>query len=99
MNDGGTSVVAGFMIIFLIALGIIGFAIWLWALIDVLSSDFVKQSDKTVWIVVILFLPVLGSILYFIMGTKGKVKPVMHQPQQPNQNPNQNQNTSNTLIN
>ena len=45
----------------------------LFVLIDVLRSQF-KGNDKLVWILVILLLPIVGSLLYFIIGTKRKIK-------------------------
>jgi hypothetical protein len=39
------------------------------ALIDILKSKF-DGNDKIVWVLVVLFLPILGSVLYFIIGKK-----------------------------
>jgi hypothetical protein len=39
------------------------------ALIDILKSRF-DGNDKIVWVLVVLFLPVLGSVLYFLIGKK-----------------------------
>ena len=38
---------------------------WIVALVDCLKSS---SSNKLVWIIVIILLPFLGSILWFIMG-------------------------------
>ncbi len=39
------------------------------AIIDIVKN--VKQADKKViWIVVVIFLPVLGPILYYFLGRK-----------------------------
>ena len=37
------------------------------ALISVLMNDF-PSGEKLIWVLVILFLPILGSILYFLIG-------------------------------
>ena len=37
------------------------------AIIDLIKID-LDSSQKLLWILIILFLPVLGSILYFLMG-------------------------------
>jgi len=42
------------------------------ALIDILRSNF-EQNDKLIWVLVVIFLPLIGSILYFIIGRKKKV--------------------------
>ncbi|MEQ8623770.1 MAG: PLD nuclease N-terminal domain-containing protein [Vicingaceae bacterium] len=44
------------------------------ALIDLLRSDFKDSSDKLIWVLIILFLPILGSILYFVMGGNQKLR-------------------------
>ena len=44
------------------------------ALIDILKSDFQKNVNKIIWVLVTLLLPIVGSILYFIIGKKQKLK-------------------------
>jgi hypothetical protein len=44
------------------------------ALIDVLRSNFKGSNDKLIWVLVILFLNVFGSVLYFLIGTRQKIK-------------------------
>ncbi|GBD90150.1 hypothetical protein BMS3Abin04_00866 [bacterium BMS3Abin04] len=46
--------------------------LWVIPLIDILKNEFVG-NNKIVWILVVLFLPVLSGILYFIIGRKQKV--------------------------
>ena len=60
------------MIIVLIAvfLGIIPTII---ALIDILKSKF-EGNDKIVWVLVVLFLNLIGAILYFAIGRNQRVK-------------------------
>ena len=43
------------------------FLLPLLALISALMSNF-RGSDKILWVVIILFLPFLGSVLYFLIG-------------------------------
>lgn len=42
------------------------------ALIDILRSDFKESVNKIVWVLVVMIIPVLGVLLYFIMGRKQK---------------------------
>ena len=37
------------------------------ALIDVLTGRF-EGNDKIVWVLIIIFLPFLGALLYFLIG-------------------------------
>lgn len=43
------------------------------AIINVLRNDF-QGNDKIVWILVILFLPFFGAILYFLIGKNRRIK-------------------------
>ncbi|WP_225865862.1 PLDc N-terminal domain-containing protein [Dyadobacter aurulentus] len=50
----------------IVGLLILGMVIW--ALIDVIKSEFTRPNNKFVWILVIVFMPILGSFLYLIIG-------------------------------
>jgi hypothetical protein len=45
------------------------FLIPLFALISALTGDF-QGNEKILWVLIILFLPFLGSLLYFLIGIK-----------------------------
>ena len=51
----------------LIVLGVV-ILLPLIALVDVIRSDFRGPNDKLIWVIVILFLNVIGALLYFIIG-------------------------------
>ena len=38
-------------------------------LISILKNDF-KNNDKLIWLIVVIFIPLLGSVLYLFMGRK-----------------------------
>jgi len=63
----GLSILAIIFFFFIIAF------LWLIALIDILSSDF-QGNDKVVWVVIVIFFPFLGSILYFLIGRSRKIR-------------------------
>ena len=42
------------------------------AIIDLLGKEF-SGSTKIVWVLVILFFPILGSILYFFLGKNQRI--------------------------
>ena len=56
----------------IIILTILGVVFWLWTLIDVLRYEFSGQN-KIIWILSLLFLNLLGSILYVIIGRSQRV--------------------------
>lgn len=41
-------------------------------LIDILKSKF-EQNNKLIWVLVILFLNIIGALLYFFIGRKQKI--------------------------
>ena len=42
------------------------------ALISVLMNDF-QGNDKIMWVLIIIFLPFLGSVLYFLIGRNKRI--------------------------
>ena len=47
---------------------------WIIALIDILKSDFRDTNGKIIWALVVIFLPVIGSILYFLIGKSQNIQ-------------------------
>lgn len=45
----------------------------LFCLIDILRNKF-EQNDKMVWVLVVILLPILGSLLYVTIGMRRKIK-------------------------
>ncbi len=40
------------------------------AIVDIIRSKFTDSNNKVIWILLVLFLPFLGALLYFTMGRK-----------------------------
>jgi hypothetical protein len=59
----------GFVVLFLVSLQLI---LWGWALIDILKSEF-TGDNKVIWLLVVIFVPLLGMIAYYFIGTKQKI--------------------------
>ena len=55
-----------FIILFVILLPLL-------ALISVLMNDF-RGNDKVMWVLIIIFLPFLGSLVYFLIGRDKRIK-------------------------
>lgn len=71
------SIVGGiFGLIFMLLsalLGLAGFAFWVWMLVHAITNRGLGDGEKIAWVLVIIFLPVLGCILYFLIGrSKGR---------------------------
>ena len=54
-------------------IGLIIFALDIWAIINVLKSG-VDTGMKILWVLLILLLPVLGLIIWAIAGPRGDVR-------------------------
>lgn len=53
------------------------FVFWLWMLIDCLNrpdKKFKGKNDKLIWILIMIFFWILGSILYYFMVKRKKEK-------------------------
>ena len=66
MGMGNFGFFAGFGIIVLAAVAFL-FVFWLWMLIDCLKRDFKKDYEKIVWVLVIIFLHLIGSLVYYFV--------------------------------
>lgn len=53
---------------FLIPLAVIQLALMITALIHALKNPNYKVGNKTLWIVIILFVNIIGPVLYFVIG-------------------------------
>ena len=48
------------------------FILWLWALMDIITSKFQDSLLQVVWLLVVFFLPFIGVILYLLIGKSMK---------------------------
>jgi hypothetical protein len=64
-------------LLFLMPLGLLTFAFWVWMLIDAAWNRGLNQDEKIVWIVVVALLHFVGALIYFFAGRrKRKLAPV-----------------------
>ena len=49
------------------------FVLWLWALVDIITSKFQDYLMQIVWLLIVFFLPFIGVILYLLLGKSMKV--------------------------
>jgi len=68
---GGMVLMALF--IFLIAsLAIFLFVFWIWMIVDCATRKFKNDTDKIVWILVILFANLIGAVIYYFIVKRKK---------------------------
>jgi uncharacterized RDD family membrane protein YckC len=51
-----------------IVFAILASIFWLWMLIDCLMNPRLQGTEKIVWVLVVLFLHLLGAVIYFVIG-------------------------------
>lgn len=65
--------VPGWGLIIFSVLTLVVLLLWVIALWDVLRSQFASANDKLIWVLVVLFAPVVGILFYFLAGRKNKI--------------------------
>ena len=69
-NRTGSGLFAGGMGIVLLIIWLTVFIFWLWMLIDCVSST-MPTNEKILWFLVIFFLPLIGSLIYYFVKRSG----------------------------
>ncbi len=57
----------------MLLLAVLPFLLWIWAIVDLMQGRFSDNTLRIVWVLLIIFLPVIGSILYLIIGRSQKL--------------------------
>lgn len=52
---------------------LLGFAFWVWMLIDAIRNPALTDGERVAWVLVILFLHCLGALIYFFVGRSRRV--------------------------
>lgn len=79
-----------FIWIVIVIAALVGFALWLWAIIDVSKREFTNPSDKTTWLIVLIVglvvgLSLIAAIIYLVAGRKKGTMPSGNEQSQPPQ--------------
>ncbi len=53
--------------------GLLCLILWIWAIVDIINSRFREDSTKILWILLVIFLPFLGTILYYVIGREQRL--------------------------
>ncbi len=51
---------------------------WLWMLTDCASNEPSEGNDKLTWILIILFVPFFGSVVYYFVRRPQRIKSIGH---------------------
>ena len=44
------------------------FAFWIWMLIHAITNKGLNDTEKLIWVLVVLFLHFIGALIYFFVG-------------------------------
>ncbi|HZL42646.1 MAG TPA: PLD nuclease N-terminal domain-containing protein [Verrucomicrobiae bacterium] len=70
---GGVMVVFGVAV--LAALALLATVFWIWMLVDAIQNKGLGDGEKVGWVLAIVFLHVLGAILYLLIGHSKRNSP------------------------
>jgi hypothetical protein len=54
-------------------IGAVCFVLWIWMLIDAIQNQSLTGNQRVVWVLVIIFLPCIGALLYFFIGRSSRM--------------------------
>ena len=63
----GLGIFVVFLVLLAIALFVFLFVFWILMIIDCAKRDFKKDVEKIVWILVLIFLQVIGALIYYFV--------------------------------
>jgi prolipoprotein diacylglyceryltransferase len=62
-----------FFVLIMVILGILAFVFWILMLVDCVKRKFKEDSEKIVWVIVIVFTGIIGALIYyFVVKVKDK---------------------------
>ena len=75
MIDSMAGAMAAYMVVCAV-FAVLWLAIWIWALVDALRNPTLTDTMRLVWMLVIIFAPVIGALLYLVMARSRGAKPI-----------------------
>ena len=60
-----TELFAGLVGLVALAISLLGTIFWIWMIVDCATKESSEGNDKIIWILIILFTHVIGSLIYF----------------------------------
>lgn len=56
--------------LFLLLFGLITLILWIYAIYDIVKGSLSGNNEKIIWLLVVIFFPVLGALCYLLFGRK-----------------------------
>jgi hypothetical protein len=51
-----------------------GMAFWIWMIVDCVTNEPGVGNDKLIWVLIIVFLPLLGSLIYYFVRRPERIR-------------------------
>lgn len=51
----------------------LGIIVYAYTIYDVVTSRFANPNDKLIWALIVLLLPLLGTVLWFVIGRNKRI--------------------------
>ena len=67
-GSAGAGIIGMLLLLIVSVVGLALFAFWLWMLIHAIKNKGLTDTEKIIWVLVVLFLHVLGALIYFFVG-------------------------------
>jgi len=66
------------VILMLLAIGLGGFILWVWTLIDCITNEPEEGNERIVWVVVIAVAQLIGALIYLIVRRPKRLATLGH---------------------
>ncbi len=64
----GIGIIGLLLIIFFGAIALAATVFWIWMLIHAITNKGLRDMEKLIWVLVILFTHIIGALIYFFIG-------------------------------
>lgn len=71
-----SGIIGLFMVLFVVTIGLLLFAFWIWMLIDAIQNKGLTDGEKIGWVLAIVLLHFLGGLLYCFIGRPKRNAPL-----------------------
>jgi hypothetical protein len=71
-----TGIFSLFFIMLFAIIGLLVFVFWIWMLVDAIQNKGLTDGEKVCWVLAIVFLHIIGALLYFFIGHPKRHAPV-----------------------
>jgi hypothetical protein len=79
-GDVGGIIVLLMILCVVIPIAVASFVFWIWMLISAVQNKGLMDGEKVAWVLVLVFIHLLGAILYFFIGHPKRHTPLPTPP-------------------